>query len=81
MKRSDVEEHTRKIVAKIFDVKPDDVRRETEFAELGADSLHQVELAMAVEETFGLEISETTVRQFVSVQTVIDYVLQHADLT
>lgn len=81
MKRSDVEAHTRNIVAKIFDVKPGDVRGETEFAELGADSLHQVELAMAIEESFGLEIPETAVRQFVSVQTVIDYVLHHADLT
>jgi acyl carrier protein len=80
MNRSDVEERIRKIAAKIFDVKPDDVRLETTFAELGADSLHQVELAMAVEESFGLEISESVVRQFVSVQTVIDYVHQHADL-
>jgi len=80
MNTSDVEDRIRKIVAKIFDVKPDDVRRETEFSELGADSLHQVELAMAVEESFGLEISEATVRQFVSVQTIIDYVHQHADL-
>jgi acyl carrier protein len=47
---------------------------------LGADSLHLVELAMAIEESFGLEISEATVRQFVSVQTVINYVQQHADL-
>lgn len=80
MTRSTIEERIRKIAAKIFDVKPDDVRRETTFAELGADSLHQVELAMAVEESFGLEISESVVRQFVSVQTVIDYVYQHADL-
>lgn len=80
MNRSDVEERIRKIVAKIFDVKPDDVGRETEFEKLGADSLHQVELAMALEESFGFEISETAVRQFVSVQTVIDYVHQHADL-
>jgi acyl carrier protein len=81
MKRSDVEARTRTIVAKIFDVKPDAVRDSTEFAELGADSLHQVELAMAIEETFGLEIPESAARQFVSVQAVIDYVLQHADLT
>lgn len=80
MNRNDVEERVRKIAAKIFDVKPDDVRRETTFAELGADSLHQVELAMAVEESFGLEISESVVRQFASVQIVIDYVQQHADL-
>jgi acyl carrier protein len=81
MEQSDVETRTRTIVAKIFDVKPDDVRCKTEFAELGADSLHRVEIAMAIEETFGLEIPETAVRQFVSVQTVIDYVRHHADLT
>jgi len=80
MNRSSIEERIRKIAATIFDVKPDDVRRETTFAELGADSLHQVELAMAVEESFGLEISESVARQFVSVQAVIDYVHQHTDL-
>jgi acyl carrier protein len=80
MNRSNVEERIRTIAAKIFDVKPDDVQRDTTFAELGADSLHQVELAMAVEESFDLEISESAVRQFVSVQTVVDYVHQHADL-
>lgn len=80
MHMSDVENRVRTIVARMFDVKPDDIGRETEFEKLGADSLHQVELAMALEESFDLEISEATVRQFVSVQTVIDYVHQHADL-
>ncbi len=68
------------IVAKTFDMKPDDIRRETEFTELGADSLHQVELAMAIEESFGLEITEATTRQLVSVQAVIDYVQDHTNL-
>lgn len=80
MNRSDVEEHVRKIVAKIFDVPPDEIRRETGFEALGADSLHIVELGMAIEETFGIEIAEATARQLGSVQSVIDYVLQHADL-
>jgi acyl carrier protein len=80
MNSSTVEDRIRKIAVKIFDVKPDDVRRETTFAELGADSLHQVELAMAVEESFGLEIPESVVRQFTSIQAVIDYVHKHADL-
>jgi acyl carrier protein len=80
MNESEVEERIRKMIVKIFDVQPGAVRRETEFSELGADSLHLVELAMAIEESFGLEISEATVRQFVSVQTVIDYVHHHADL-
>lgn len=80
MYRSDVENRIRTIVARVFDVKPDDISRGTEFEKLGADSLHQVELAMALEESFHLEISEATIRQLVSVQTVIDYVRQHSDL-
>jgi acyl carrier protein len=80
MNGSSVEERVRKIVAKIFDVKPDEIRRETTFDELGADSLHLVELAMALEETFGLEISEATVQQLASVGTVITHVERHADL-
>lgn len=80
MINSDVEERVRQFVAKIFDVQPEDIRRETEFETLGADSLHMVELAMAIEETFGLDISEATARQLGSVQSVIDYVDQHAHL-
>lgn len=80
MINSDVEERVRQFVAKIFDVQPEDIRRETEFETLGADSLHMVELAMAIEEAFGLEISEATARQLGSVQAVIDYVDQHAHL-
>ena len=80
MNRSDVEDRVRRIVAKIFDLQPGDVSGETEFQALGADSLHIVELAMAIEETFGLEVSEASGRQLTSVNAVTDYVLQHADL-
>lgn len=80
MRTRDVENRVRIIVARIFDVKPDEITRGTEFEELGADSLHQVELAMALEEAFDLEISEATVREFVSVQSILDHVHQHLDL-
>lgn len=46
--------------------------------DLGADSLDQVELVMAVEEEFALEIPDEDSKQFRTVQDVITYVQSHA---
>jgi acyl carrier protein len=46
--------------------------------DLGADSLDQVELVMALEETFHLEISDDDVEKMLTVQNATDYVEKHA---
>ena len=45
--------------------------------DLGADSLDQVELVMALEEEFGTEIPEEDAVQLQSVGSVIEYVEQN----
>jgi acyl carrier protein len=45
--------------------------------DLGADSLELVELVMAVEEEFGLQIPDEAEERFKTVGDVIDYVQQH----
>lgn len=45
--------------------------------ELGADSLDTVELVMAVEDEFGVEIPAEEVEKMTSVQLVVDFVLAH----
>jgi acyl carrier protein len=46
--------------------------------DLGADSLDIVELVMALEEEFGIEIPDENVEKINTVQDVIDYVEGHA---
>lgn len=42
--------------------------------DLGADSLDAVELSMALEEEFGLTISDEALVNFVTVQDIVDYI-------
>ena len=42
--------------------------------DLGADSLDAVELNMALEEEFGLTISDEALVNFVTVQDIVDYI-------
>jgi acyl carrier protein len=46
--------------------------------DLGADSLDIIELLVAVEEVFELEISDEETRELTTVQGVVDYIAQHA---
>ena len=66
-------EKIKAIICGQFDVDEDSVTDETNFlTDLGADSLDVVELAMNIEDEFGLgEISEEDIR---SIQTVADLV-------
>jgi acyl carrier protein len=46
--------------------------------DLGADSLDRVELVMALEEAFGLEIPDVDAEKIATVQDAVDYIQQHA---
>jgi len=49
--------------------------------DLGADSLDRVELVMALEEAFDLEIPDEDAEKIGTVQDAIDYVEKHAKVT
>ena len=42
--------------------------------DLGIDSLHAMELSMALEEAYGLTIDEDAMHGFVTVQNIVDYI-------
>lgn len=72
---SDIAEKVKKIICEQLDVAEEDVVPEASFVDdLGADSLDQVELIMAMEEEFGVSISDEEAEKIVTVQDAMDYV-------
>jgi len=71
-------DQVRGIIANQLGVEPDKVTPEAKFVEdLGADSLDTVELIMAFEEEFGLEISDDAAAELRSVGDAIEYISRH----
>ncbi|HAT20243.1 MAG: acyl carrier protein [Roseibacillus sp.] len=69
------EEKVRSIIVEQLGVNADQVTREAKLIEdLGADSLDAVELVMAVEEEFELEVPDDQAEKLIAVGDVIDYV-------
>ena len=70
-----VEERVVKIVCEQLGVGEDEVNTGSSFVDdLGADSLDTVELAMALEEEFDLEIADEEAEKISTVQEAIDYI-------
>lgn len=69
-----MEDKVKEIIAKQLGVDIAQVKPEASFVEdLGADSLDTVELVMAFEEAFNVEISDEEAAKMSKVQDVIDY--------
>ncbi len=65
----------KEILVDVLGVNEDDVKLESKFVEdLGADSLDLVELIMAFEDKFGIEISDEEAEKMVTVKDVLDYI-------
>lgn len=75
---SDIEARVKKIIAEQLGVAEAEVTNEKAFvADLGADSLDTVELVMALEEEFELEIPDEDAEKITTVQQAIDYIASH----
>lgn len=71
----DIELKVKKIVAEQLGIKEEDIKNESSFIEdLGADSLTTVEMSLALEDAFGIEIPDTEQENPRTVQQAIDYV-------
>ena len=72
---SDVTDKIKKIICEQLDVPEEDVVPEASFVDdLGADSLDQVELIMAMEEEFDVSIPDEDAENIGTVQDAINYV-------
>ncbi|UTC29709.1 acyl carrier protein [Bajunvirus bajun] len=71
---ADIYDRVRTITVDQLDCDPDRVSPEATFDDLGADSLDQVELVMAFEEEFDVEISDDEAENARTVQDVVNLV-------
>ncbi len=74
-----MESQVKQVIASQLQVDLADVSNEKAFVEdLGADSLDIVELVMAMEETFNLEIPDDEAEKIRTVQDAINYIVRNA---
>ncbi len=79
MKKEDILSKVKAVVAEKLNVGEDQVTEEAKFVEdLGADSLDQVELIMALEDEFELKIPEEEAEKLTTVGSAVEYVLKKA---
>jgi acyl carrier protein len=73
-----VEKRVIEIIVEQLKVSPEEVTLEASFIDdLGADSLDLVELIMAMEEEFSLEISDEDAEKIQTVQDAVNYITEH----
>lgn len=75
-----VADRVKKIIVDQLGVEEELVTPEASFVDdLGADSLDTVELVMALEEEFGIEIPDEDAEKITRVKEAVDYIEKHAD--
>ncbi len=67
------------VVVEQLNVKPEEIKEDSKFVEdLGADSLDVVELVMALEEKFDIEIPDADAEKITTVGDAIKYIEEHS---
>jgi acyl carrier protein len=75
-----VDERVRELICEQLSVSPDEVSPEATFVgDLSADSLDMVELMMALEEQFGIDISEDQAERIQTVGDAVAFIEQRID--
>tara|TARA_B100001123_G_C15280127_1_gene1013687 strand:- start:1446 stop:1679 length:234 start_codon:yes stop_codon:yes gene_type:complete len=72
---ADTEQEVKRIVIEHLGIEESKVTNESKFIDdLGADSLDTVELVMAFEEKFGIEIPDDAAETILTIQNAIDFI-------
>ena len=70
-----IENRVKKVVAEQLGVKEEEVKNDSSFIDdLGADSLDTVELVMAFEEEFEIEIPDDKAENIATIQNAVDHI-------
>ena len=78
MEREELLKKVRTIVADKLSISEDQITEEASFIDdLGADSLDTVELVMALEDEFGMDIPDEEAEKLTTVSKALDYILGH----
>ena len=78
MESDEIFEKVKKIIIEQLSVAEDAVTKEASFIDdLGADSLDIVELVMALEEEFDIEIPDADAEKVVTVNDVVEYIKEN----
>ena len=78
-KQKEIVEKVKQIISEQLGVEEAEVTPSASFTDdLGADSLDQVELVMALEENFDIEIPDEDAEKIRTVQDAIDYIGKHS---
>lgn len=77
---ADIEAKVIDIVSEHLGLEKDQVNADSEFMnDLGADSLDQVELVMAFEEEFNIEIPDDAAEKIVTVKDAVDFIVAKSE--
>jgi len=80
MTRDEIIKKVKEITSEQLGVDESQITPEAKFIDdLGADSLDTVELVMALEEEFNIEISDEEAEKLITVQKVVDYLEDHVE--
>jgi acyl carrier protein len=75
---ADIQERVKAIIADQLGVDEGEITSEASFVDdLGADSLDTVELVMALEEEFGIEIPDEEAEKIATVKDAVNYIEEH----